>query len=86
MSQEKSRNFRPVEELGPMTNLSLRPQPVVRSRPVKQVYNIEAIVAPRSRHTSQAPQAMAQKSSMFFRAKDGDLDKDPFLQRLARLN
>lgn len=68
-----------------MTVLTRRPQPVQRSCPTAEVYDVEAIVA---RRQVQAPAATASGSvrkPWFFAAAKDRVESDPFLQRLSRL-
>ena len=83
MRPDDDTRFQPVEELGVMTNLSLRLKKVVRRMPTGEAYDLEKITERR-----QKPEAAAKKlpgRSMFFRGRTDEFDKDPFLQRLARL-
>jgi hypothetical protein len=85
MKNFASQNFRTVEELGAMTNLVARPKPVPRSRPTSQAYDLDAIVKSRRMPAAKKASETMSERSMFFRARRGNLDDDPFLQRLSRL-
>ncbi len=76
----------PVEELGLMTNLVSRPKPVRRSMPTAMAYDLQAIQTPKRLPAAKALVQKVSESSMFFRFRGGALDRDPFLQRLSRLN
>ena len=78
-------NFQSVEELGVMTNLKTRPKPVRRSLPTSQAYDLDAIVNLRRMPAAKKPKPPVSEDSMFFKSRSGDLDGDPFLQRLSRL-
>lgn len=85
MKNFATQNFRTVEELGAMTVLVARPKHVERSRPTSQAYDLDAIVkSPRMPVVKKAASTISERS-MFFRARRGNLDDDPFLQRLSRL-
>ena len=86
MKSDDAHGFRPVEELGTMTNITARPKPVHRSMPTAPAYDLKAIGALRRMPAAKEKIEKVIERSMFFRFKGGDLDNDPFLQRLSRLN
>ena len=76
---------RPAEELGTMTVLARRPQPVQRACPTAEVYDIEAILAPRrAQALSVAASKTAHRPSVLQTSVKRS-ESDPFLQRLSRL-
>jgi len=77
---------RSVEELGVMTNITSRPKPVHRSMPTAPAYDFETILRPRRKPEVQVKQPKTNEKSMFFKFRGKDLENDPFLQRLSRLN
>ncbi len=85
MRPDDDSGFQPVEELGVMTNLSLRLKRVVRRMPTAEAYDLEKITARRQRQAAEPAAKKLPGRSMFFRGRTDALDKDPFLQRLARL-
>ena len=76
----------PTEAPSMMTLLSVRPKPVQRSMPTDPAYDLQAIVAQQRAPVRTAPAPKVSETSMFFRFRGANLDQDPFLQRLSRLN